>query len=83
MVHTLHVIKRLQLKDGITGLIFVIDKDMAQVFVIPDESDDSDEDDRLEMNDELRHVKACLNQFRVTRIDYGIHYWSAEYTSRL
>ena len=22
----------------------------------------------------LRHVKACLNQFRVTRIDYGIHY---------
>lgn len=48
MVHTLHVIKRLQLKDGITGLIFVIDKDMAQVFVIPDESDDSDEDESLQ-----------------------------------
>jgi len=25
-------------------------------------------------DDLLRHVKACLNQFRVTRIDYGIHY---------
>lgn len=48
MVHTMHVIKRLQLKDGITGLIFVIDKDMAQVFVIPDESDDSDEDESLQ-----------------------------------
>ena len=30
----------------------------------------------------LRHVKACLNQFHVTQIDYGIHYWSAEYTSQ-
>jgi len=22
----------------------------------------------------LRHVKACLDQFHVARIDYGIHY---------
>ena len=32
-------LKRLQLKDGITGLIFVIDKDMAQVFMITDEDE--------------------------------------------
>ena len=37
-------LKRLQLKDGITGLIFVIDKDMAQVFMITDESDDSEDE---------------------------------------
>ena len=41
-------LKRLQLKDGITGLIFAIDKDMAQGYVIIDESDDSDVDESLQ-----------------------------------
>ena len=38
-------LKRLQLKGGITGLIFVIDKDMVQGYVIIDESDDSNVDE--------------------------------------
>ena len=41
-------LKRLQLKGGITGLIFGIHKDMVQGYVIIDESNHSDEDESLQ-----------------------------------
>ena len=69
-------LKRLQLKEGITGLIFVIDKDMAQGYVIIDESDDSDVDESLQYSVNMTppdhailHSKQWLND----KVQYENH----------
>lgn len=67
-------LKRLQLKEGITGLILVID--MAQGYVIIDESDDSDVDESLQYSVNMTpadhailHSKQWLND----KVQYENH----------
>ena len=67
-------LERLQLKEGITGLILVID--MAQGYVIIDESDDSDVDESLQYSVNMTpadhailHSKQWLND----KVQYENH----------
>ena len=67
-------LERLQLKEGITGLILVID--MAQGYVIIDESDDSDVDESMQYSVNMTpadhailHSKQWLND----KVQYENH----------
>ena len=69
-------LKRLQLKEGITGLIFVIDKDMAQGYVIIDESDDSDVDESLQYSVNMTpadHAILQSKQWLNDKVQYENH----------
>ena len=76
MVHTVHVTKTSSAEGGHYWFDFVIDKDMAQGYVIIDESDDSDVDESLQYSVNITpadhailHSKQWLND----KVQYENH----------